>query len=289
MSDFQKVKHLIQEAPSLQALLACMVRCLDGLSAAEADALMHELRGKLHTLKRTDKDLHGLDQQSRHSDRLETLGKMAAVIGHELRNPLSGIKVAAEYLLRRVDDQPELPEIIRTIHREVVFANTIIANILQHAKISQPCFERASITQAIHEAVLSAAQQGCFSHTVIQRDIPDALPLLWMDSQQIRQVLMNILINAGEVMVGGGTLRISAAQEGAEVVIRISDSGPGIAKECLESIFEPFFTTKVKGIGLGLAITREIIHNHHGTIRAENNRGGKAGATFTIRLPVPDQ
>jgi len=212
------------------------------------------------------------------------MGQMAAAISHELRNPLSGIKVAAEYLLHKIKDKPEIIDIIVNIHNEVIFANNIITNILEHARIGKPNLEKASIKKVVEEAILTVAQQGSFNNIEIKKYISRDLPLFNFDPMQIRQVFLNLFINSAEAMIGGGSLSIKINYKVDWVITQVIDTGGGIEKSHLEKLFEPFFSTKVKGVGLGLAIAKEIIENHKGMIDVESRLG--VGTTFMIRMPV---
>ncbi|MDD5746822.1 MAG: ATP-binding protein [Candidatus Omnitrophica bacterium] len=281
----EKISEIVKEAENLHSLIEKLLKCVSGLSGGQCSDLMGEIGKKLEQFKIAETSL---SQRAIHSERLAVMGQMAAAISHELRNPLSGIKVAAEYLMRKLKDQPDAMDVVMNIHNEVIFADTIITNILEHARIGKPHCEKASIKKLIEEAVLTIQQQGLFNTIEIKREISDALPLLELDVMQIRQVLMNLFINSAEAMLGkgsGGVLRIEAVCDTDQVTVRVSDTGSGIEKSHLEKICEPFFSTKVRGIGLGLAIAKEIIENHNGTLTIES-RVGK-GTTVILRFPIP--
>ncbi|MCP4649252.1 MAG: hypothetical protein GY853_04105 [PVC group bacterium] len=275
----------IKEARNLPELLGHLVGCFTDSDEDKCEQLKKAINCKIDEFKKTDDSFREASRRSMHSERLAAMGQMAAAISHDLRNPLSGIKVAAEYLMRKLKDESETMDIINNIHNEVIFANSIISNILEHARISEPSFQKISIKKSIDEAVLTVAQQGCFNKIKIKKRIDANLPLLNLDSLQMRQVFMNLFNNSAEAMVGGGELKIDVLRKEDSVVISISDSGGGIEKDNFDKLFEPFFTTKVKGIGLGLAITKEIVEKHKGQISAGSKTG--KGATFTISLPIP--
>ena len=134
------------------------------------------------------------------------------------------------------------------------------------------------------EAILTVAQQGSFNNIKIEKDISRDLPLLKFDPMQIRQVFLNLFINSAEAMIGGGTLSVNIHYKDGCVIAQVIDTGGGIEKSHIEKLFEPFFSTKVKGVGLGLAIAKEIIENHKGMIDIESRLGH--GTTFIIRMPV---
>ncbi|MBU4305695.1 MAG: hypothetical protein KJ893_08800 [Candidatus Omnitrophica bacterium] len=289
--EYEDIKRFLEESQQLNALMEEFLECIKKNKEVEkcikCTGLMENIKSKLKGLKQKNKDIMKLAMRSLHSQRLVAMGQMAAAISHELRNPLSGIKVAAEYLMRKLKGQPDALDIIVNIHNEVIFANNIITNILEHARISKPNLGRASLKRLIEEALLTMAQQGSFNNIEVKKDISDNLPVLDLDVFQMRQVLMNLFINAAEAMIGGGTLDINAYYEGETVTLQISDDGCGIEKSHIDKLFEPFFSTKVKGIGLGLAIAKEIIENHGGEISVESKLG--KGATFTIVLPVANK
>jgi two-component system NtrC family sensor kinase len=134
------------------------------------------------------------------------------------------------------------------------------------------------------EQIVDFAANHTDMHDVkVQLELHQGLPPVALDGDQMRQVAINLILNAGAAMGRGGVLTVSTALEDDQAVIRFSDNGSGISQEHLEKIFEPFFTTKEKGTGLGLAITRQIIEQHHGRISVESEPGN--GTTVTVRLP----
>ncbi len=285
MKKIEQIIKIVEETDNISKIFEELLMCFDGINEEQQQALMSQITLKMDDFKSQSKrQSHVPTMRSMHSQRLAAMGQMAAAISHELRNPLSGIKVAAEYLLHKIKDQPEIIDIIVNIHNEVIFANNIITNILEHARIGKPRMEKGSIKKTVEEAILTVAQQGSFNNIRIEADISRDLPLINLDSLQIRQVFMNIFINAAEAMIGGGILSVKINQKHGAVNAKIMDTGGGIEKSHLEKLFEPFFSTKVKGVGLGLAIAKEIIENHKGTIDIESRLG--EGTTFTICLPI---
>lgn len=286
MKKIEQVSIVVKETQDIYLLIRRLLMCFDSINEEQCEELMQQIEAKLKEFKDENKNnQQASTQRSINSARLAAMGQMAAAISHELRNPLSGIKVTAEYLMRKLKNQPESIDAIVNIHNEVIFANNIITNILEHARIGLPKLEKISIKRIIEEAILTMAQQGSFNNIKIEKRIPGELPLLLLDSLQIRQVFMNLFINSAEAMLGGGILTVKGRQKQNDVVIKVSDTGTGIEKTHLEKLFEPFFSTKVKGIGLGLAIAKEIIENHEGAIEVESKPD--RGTTFTITLPIP--
>lgn len=284
MSEYRKLLQLINDAEDLDGLFEKLIKCITPLEHTEAEELIKEIKLKIKHFKKTDKEFINISKHAIHSERLAAMGQMAAAVSHELRNPLSGIKVASEYLKRKCQAQEDVVDIINNIHNEIVYANNIIANILEYTKISKPKLELCQIKSVVEEAILSVAQQGCFKNIEIKKQFAEDLPAILLDTMQIRQVFMNLFNNAAEAMLGGGNLNIDVCKKNDFVIIKIADSGVGIEKNNLAKLFVPFFTTKLKGIGLGLTIAQEIIENHSGEITVESKLG--RGTSFTIRLPV---
>lgn len=281
MLDSKKLLKIINDAPDKHVLIERLVAALD-IPKQDQSQILVKLEAKLDEFKQNEEKETA--QRAMNSARLSDMGQMAAAISHELRNPLSGIKVASEYLMRKLNNHPDAIDIIMNIHNEVIFANNIITNILEHARIGKPSLENVHIKRVIEEAILTIAQQGSFNNIEIKKNIPENLPEQYLDILQLKQVLMNMFINAAEAMVGGGYLTINVLKKNEQIIIEISDTGVGIEKDNLDKLFEPFFSTKVKGVGLGLAICKEIIENHKGRITVESKLG--KGTMFTVTLPI---
>ncbi|MFH1777423.1 MAG: response regulator [Candidatus Omnitrophota bacterium] len=244
-----------------------------------------QLRLKINDFLQTDKRGVNLPPMPAQSEHLASMGQMAAAVSHELRNPLTGIKVACDYLIKKMenDDAGKL-KIIKNIRAEASYADSIITNVLDFAKISKPQFESTALGIIVDESLLSVASQGVFQRIKVIKEIAEDLPNVLCDRGQIKQVLTNLFINASEAMPGGGTLKVKLFSDRSTITIVIEDSGTGIGQENLQKIFNPFYSTKIKGIGLGLTIVKEIIDNHKGQIDATSFLG--KGTVFTIKLPA---
>ena len=203
MKKIEQVNQIVEQSNDLATLLEELLRCFDGINEEQRRELIKKLHLKIDDFKKKSKHLvQPSSRRSMHSQRLAAMGQMAAAISHELRNPLSGIKVAAEYLMHKIKDQPEVIDIIVNIHNEVVFANNIIDNILEHARIGKPNLEKGSVKKIVEEAILTVAQQGSFNNIKIEKEISRDLPLVNFDPMQIRQVFVNLFINSAEAMIG---------------------------------------------------------------------------------------
>ncbi len=230
--------------------------------------------------------LKTLEAERRRLDRLAVLGEMSAVVAHELRNPIAGIAAGVNYLTRQRTATPEDRQAGQMILKEVERVHRIVEDILLIARplklIRQPQ-PLSSLLQTVCQRQQAALQQANIRLTL---SLPDDLPPLWLDRARMEQVLHNLLDNAIHAMPEGGEIRITAEHDPAagEVILRVQDTGPGIAAEP-QQIFEPFFTTKTRGTGLGLALSRRIIEAHGGSIGVTSDDGG---ATFEIRLPCAE-
>ena len=231
------------------------------------------------------------EQRLIRSERLAAVGKIAAQITHEVRNPLSSIGLNAEMLEEEVGNLEGPPaqiqeskQLARAIVKEVDRLTDITEQYLRFARLPSPKLEREDLRQIV-ASLLSFLRGELEARGIsVTVDAAAGLPMVAADEQQLRQALLNLLRNAGEAMVAGGRLELTLREAGAQVELRITDSGQGIAPEHLARIWEPFFSTKEHGTGLGLALTQQIIVEHGGTIDVESQVG--RGTTFIVRLPA---
>jgi two-component system sensor histidine kinase HydH len=230
-------------------------------------------------------EMQHLKREVARSQRLASLGSLAAGVAHEIRNPLSSIKGFATYFRQRYRDNPEDVRTADIMIQEVNRLNRVIGQLLEFARPMsinrQPTSLQALIPQTVRMIDDQAARQG----VVIRTDLPSNIPEVAIDPDRIKQVLLNLCLNALEAMNKGGTLSISLNPSGEKMMrIDVADTGTGIAREDLARVFDPYYTTKPSGTGLGLAITHRIIENHGGEIRLDSEPG--RGTTASIFLPV---
>jgi signal transduction histidine kinase len=220
------------------------------------------------------------------SEKLAAVGELAAVVAHEVRNPLGVIFNAGAALRRLPEMTPESRALLDILQEEAERLNLIIGDLLDFARPLQPAPEPGDIVQVIREALASALSVD--NRVKSEESYEEGIPPVWMDRRMMRQALINVVANAAQSMPKGGTLRVVASSElrGLRPVVRIElhDEGMGIAPEVRDHIFEPFFTTKATGTGLGLAVVKRIVDEHHGEIAITSSE--KKGTTFTIWLPV---
>lgn len=216
----------------------------------------------------------------RRADRLRALGEMTASIAHEVRNPLAAIRSSAQSLQSGAQDS-ELPGIIM---EEVDRLNSLVSEFLDFSRSLQPRLRPHKIVQSVEAALDLLEKQGSLQNTEVVRSFARDLPLVSADPDQMKQVFINLFLNAVQAMPSGGTLTIGASAQHEQLEIEVKDTGSGIEQERLKRIFEPFFTTKERGAGLGLSIVQRIVEAHKGTISARSTVG--KGTTVTIRLPI---
>ena len=246
-------------------------------------------------IKKAYQDLREVQEQIVWTEKLASLGKLAATIAHEINNPLAGvlnyIRLIIKQLSRNRFSYEKLDDILRYLkimESETARCGEIVKDLLAFARRTKMTMESNSIEDIINKTLNLVSHELEIKTLRLINNIAPNLPKIKCDFKQIQQVLLNLIYNASEAMQKGGTLTITANRaDGAKAFleIAISDTGCGISKKDMENIFEPFFTTKEegKGVGLGLSVVYGIITKHNGTISVESEPG--KGSTFKIRLP----
>ena len=237
-----------------------------------------------------------LEAAVRHSDRLSSLGTLAAGLAHEIKNPLGGITGAAQLLEMELSDDSELQEHIRVVLKEVKRVNRIVEELLHLAAPRKLQLSRVNIHKVLGDLVLLQKRAVVGKSIVFQQHLDPSIPPVLVDEGLITQLLLNLIRNAVEAVAEEGMVRItsrivaaySMTQKGEGrsrmVALDVSDNGPGIPPEVLDNLFTPFFTTKARGTGLGLAICQKIVAEHRGMLKVESDLG--RGTTFTVMLPL---
>ncbi len=238
-----------------------------------------------YTQHRHLREVKALEAEMERGERLATVGNMAAAVAHELRNPLNAVSMGIQRL--RVEFEPapreEYLRMVDLIQGEVRRLNTIVEEFLSLAR-PMPLKREPIIVAALLEEVLGLVESEARGAGIaVVREIPSSLPVLHADRDRLKQVLLNLVLNAIQAMPSGGTLEIAAAA-GGMLTVTVADTGSGIAPELLPKVFEPYVTTKTKGLGLGLAIVRRIIEAHGGSIEAVSEPGRRTSFRFALPL-----
>lgn len=207
------------------------------------------------------------------SERLATVGKLAAHISHEIRNPLVTIGGFARLILRGAEKTETVREKARIIGEEVSRLETMLSSVMDFAKPAAPKLETADLNPLVSGVVRFVEADLKGRGIRIEEDYARDLPSLRLDPAQVKQVLLNVLQNAADSMAGGGAIRVRTNRAGRRVVAEIRDEGAGITPEDRPMVFEPFFTKKWGGTGLGLAVSRKIMEDHGGGIELESEVG----------------
>jgi two-component system, NtrC family, sensor kinase len=235
-----------------------------------------------------------VNQQLLESERLATIGKMAAHVTHEVRNPLSSIALNLELLEDELPAEGEAHTLFVAIRREVERLTELTEQYLSVARRREPKFALENVAEVVAEAVEFMRPELVKHGIEVTVELEDTAPKVRIDEGQLRQVVHNLLRNARQAMPSGGTVRVGVSKETGSAVndelssnewvhIVVADTGPGMDAEARARLFEPFFTTRSHGTGLGLAISRHIVEGHSGTIECKDNT--PSGAKFIVKLP----
>jgi two-component system sensor histidine kinase HydH len=230
-------------------------------------------------------EMRRLKQEIVRSQRLASLGSLAAGVAHEIRNPLSSIKGFATYFRERYEDNPDDRETAETMISEVDRLNRVITQLLEFARPMTMNRLPTSIQALIRHALKTVEGQARERGIIIETKLPPEIGEIPLDADRISQVLLNLFLNAIAAMDQGGSLRVSLERrDGRTIRIAIADTGAGIRKEDLLRVFDPYFTTKPSGTGVGLPIVQKIVEAHGGEILLESEPG--RGTTATLLLPA---
>ncbi len=217
--------------------------------------------------------------------KMASLGVLSSGVAHEINNPLGVILGYAGYLEGKMSKDDPNYQYIHEIKRESKRCKKIVQDLLSYARTPRPTLEPTNLNELVQQIVDFAANHTDMRDIIINTILQDGLPLVELDGDQMRQVTINLILNAGGAMPDGGSLTVQTELVDAEhVCISFRDTGCGIPDENLEKIFEPFYTTKARGTGLGLAITKQIIEQHQGEIHIDSIVG--TGTCVTVILPT---
>ena len=248
----------------------------------ELKTFSHQMEEKI---QKTTADLSKTEAQLIRSEKLAALGQLAAGIAHEIRNPLTSINILIHSLAENVPSGIPHKEDLKVIEEEIHRINEILDRFLRFAKPAHPLLVKAEVVSIVEETLQLIRPQIEKQGIVIQKEFQPLPPIL-MDREQIKQVILNLLINAVQAMLKGGHLSLKGhiPESDRWIKLSIQDSGIGIPTEDINKLFDPFFSTKEGGVGLGLSIAHRIIDQHRGKIEVESAPG--KGTLFTVWLPI---
>jgi two-component system sensor histidine kinase HydH len=277
----------VYQAQAQVLFVGVLVLVLLGLSAWQIRTLRRHL---------------ALQEEMARQERLAALGGMAAVLAHEIRNPLGGIKGVAQFLKERPAGDPSRTEMMQAIVAEATRLERLVNDLLSYARPRPPDRRPLDLATTLREMMSFVQPAADAAGVKVRVDVEDPPPGLLADPEQMKQLIANLALNAIQAMPSGGALTVSARlgkrtagihtwmqrsqlarQADTWVEISVEDTGPGIPEADLARVFEPFYTTRAKGTGLGLAICRQIVEAHGGSIGVA--RTGAEGTRMVMILP----
>jgi signal transduction histidine kinase len=235
-----------------------------------------------HEVKRLTDELEIKNRELARKNRLADLGQMASHVAHELRNGLMPLTLYMSLLRRRLDDDAKTLDILDKVDAGFTALEAIVNDLLQFTSHRDPLWGKFDLRILVEEVCESLGLQLAAQNITTDLDVPAGLSVL-ADRDMLRRALLNLILNALDVMPDGGELTITALATRHGVELEVADSGPGIVQSRESRLFEPFYTTKSGGTGLGLTIVERIAAAHGGDVNACNCPQG--GAAFTIRIP----
>ncbi|RKY58896.1 MAG: hypothetical protein DRP95_05540, partial [Candidatus Latescibacterota bacterium] len=244
----------------------------------------------IKALKHRDEKLEEKQRQITQSEKLAALGQVAAGVAHEIRNPLASIKVGIHSIQKEIGEKldlnDEIREDIEIIKKDIDRIASIIARFLSFARPAEPNYEPINVNSILTQTISLVRTKMKEQGIQLKLSLSEDLPPLMGDREQLKQVFLNIILNAIQAMPNGGKIEISTGLGDGIVQVKISDTGCGIPKDLKERIFDPFFTTKDDGTGLGLSIAQGIVERHRGKIEVVSEEG--KGSTFIVSLPLKE-
>ncbi|MBM4254564.1 MAG: GAF domain-containing protein [Deltaproteobacteria bacterium] len=223
-------------------------------------------------------------ERLRQSEKLAALGKLSAGLAHELRNPLNTVSMLMYAMAQELPPENSLCNDLRIVQGELRRMSLLIEQFLEFARPRPPHFQRDRLDEIMEETLLLIGPEARTRGVTIHKEWEKGLPQVWVDGAQIKQVFLNLLLNALQAMTRGGTLTVRLHVSGGSLLASIADEGGGIPPEVRENLFEPFFTTKAGGTGLGLSISQRIVEGHNGRLRLFSQPD--VGTTAVVRLPL---
>jgi signal transduction histidine kinase len=252
-------------------------------AAKKTEEYKQRLEDRVLDLKKANQELVSL----RSMEKFATTGRLARVIAHEIRNPLTNIGLAADQLKSELPENEDAAMLLEMINRNGTRINQLITDLLSSTKFSELNYDKTSINELLDEALELASDRVQLKKITVQKNYSKDICDIKADKEKIKIAFLNIIVNAVEAMPPErGLLRLKTQGKENKCIITITDNGTGMDKETVSKLFEPYFTNKAKGNGLGLTNTQNIILNHKGTIEVESELG--KGTSFIITLNFPE-
>jgi two-component system NtrC family sensor kinase len=266
-----------------------LAECFNRMTLELARAT-HELRQWAESLETKVEErtaqVKAMQGQLIQAEKLAAIGKLAAGVAHEINNPLTGVLTNSSLMLQDLAPDDPMRDDVQTIVDETLRCRKIVKGLLDFARQTKPLKQATDLNQIVEDVLNLVRNQASFKNISFDPGLQSDLPTVMVDRDQMRQVVLNIVMNAAEALPNGGEIRVISYMDRASnhVCLNITDTGPGIPEEIRSRLFEPFFTTKASGTGLGLAIAYGIMERHRGAITISSALG--RGTTISLRLPV---
>jgi len=268
----------------LEIPLFCAAGVLAGILSERERMQREHLERTTVQLASVYRELQESFERMKRVERLSAVGQLSAGLAHEIRNPLASIAGAVGIIERNSGSESKRGECLSIIKRETERLNRLLTSFLDFARPRPPQYQTIDLSGTLDSVIALAAHAVDRKPIALRTETPASLPTLECDPEQLKQVLLNLLINAIQASPDGSDVVLSARSVGPKVFIQVKDAGCGIAPENREKIFDPFFTTKESGTGLGLSVAHQIIEQHGGLLTAEANTD--RGMTFSVVLPL---
>ncbi|MGH9398633.1 MAG: two-component system sensor histidine kinase NtrB [Terriglobia bacterium] len=281
----------IWNVPRVKVLDQCLeicVFCLVGLTAGVLTDQQRKqdraLRDTTNQLRQAHQELQENFESMKRAERLYALGQLSAGLAHEIRNPLASIEGAVTILQRESPSEQRRREFLDIIQKESRRLNRLLARFLNFAKPAEPDLEVIEIDDLLDSVISLARHADDTGRFELRKDIQPGVSTVKCDPEQMKQVLLNLIMNAVQAMPHGGTVALAARQDETKFTIDVQDQGTGISEENIERVFDPFFTTKETGNGLGLSVAHQIVSQHGGRLTILRN--SPEGVTVRISFPL---
>ena len=270
----------------LETLVFCLVGVLAGVLSDRERRQRSKAEGTARELQLVYQELQNNLEHVKRAARMSALGHLSAGLAHEIRNPLASIEGAAAIVEQAPENEPQRKEFLGIIQEESRRLNRLVTHFLDFARPRPPELRPTDIGELLESVIKLVSQTAARTNIKFETQVKGDLSPLRCDPEQLRQVVLNLILNAVQAMPEGGRVTVGAQQERGHLQIRVRDEGPGIAAEEVDSIYDPFFTTKEAGSGLGLPVAYQMVEQHGGELVLEENTG--TGACFLISLPAND-
>lgn len=271
-----RIRHLAM--PAMDAQLGAIHKLLDLELAVMNDSYREDLVTRVRELERTR-----YEERLSESEHLATIGRLAATLAHEIKNPLAGISGAIQVFGAELDDNHPHKEVITEVMRQIDRLDAAVRDLLVFARPKPPVRRVQNLSEVVERALLLLRREPTCRTLAIHCEGLDRRIDIAVDETQIQQVMTNLLLNAAHACGPRGQVWCRLAQLPRSARIEVEDDGVGIKPDLLDKVFEPFFTTKARGTGLGLAICKRIVETHGGSIRLDSTPG--KGTRISIELP----